>query len=141
MVDYCDTVQGNDGFDYYKWDIDPDLVSANIVGASYGLALFDSSAVIANRTLHTKEHAQKPFIVLELEDDLVTPGAITDLAATTTGVDRGEIKLTWTVPSGAFAYRITVTGGAFADDEIPRYLIPFAGTEGSTEEVLIRDIL
>jgi len=142
LVDYCPTQYQVGSDTYYRWDIDPDLVNAGKIGAAYGLALFESSGDNLNRVVYSDESGSVAYLVLTTVTDTVTPGAVTGLSATTTGVDRSEIKLTWTVPAGAFAYRVTASGPGFTGtEELPRYLIPFAGPQGSTEEMIVKDLL
>jgi hypothetical protein len=137
LVDYCDTHFGDDGASYYRWDFNPDLVAANVLGTSYGLAVFESSRIVSqNRTVYSKEHNLKPYLVITSVPNNITPAPITDLSASLAGVDRGELRLSWTAPVNAFAYRIKVDGV-----DIPRYLIPYAATAGAMEQVVIRDIL
>lgn len=145
LLNHADTQLGNDGNPYYEWTVDPDLVAANFVGASYGLAVFESSRIVSqNRTVYSREHSLKPYLTVTWANTSLTPGAITDLSAVTAGADRGEVRLRWTAPANAFAYRIRyrITGpeGDLPQD-VPRYLIPYAKPAGQVEDVLVRDIL
>ncbi|MBN1673103.1 MAG: hypothetical protein JXR37_18800 [Kiritimatiellae bacterium] len=142
-LDTCATVFGNDGNTYYRWDVDPDLVAASVAGAAYGLALFESSREVGlNRTIHSREHARKPFLVISSEPDTSTPGSITNLTGSADDADRGQVRLAWTAPEQAFAYRIVFSAqGSGLTNELPRYLIPYAAAAGAPETVLVDDVL
>lgn len=142
LVDYCYTTNGNDGNSYYEWTFDPDLIAANAIGTAYGLSLFESSRIVSmNRTVYSKESSRTPYLQVTSVAGDVTPEAIINLSANAKGLDRAALKLSWTVPTGAFAYNIRISGGDLSDVELPRYMIPFAGTAGSKEDVLIQDVL
>ena len=132
-----------DGF--YEWNVPPDVVNAIDVGAAYGIAVIESSGrTQRNPTVHATGGFfwQKPTLVVKVDDGDFAPTPISKLKAGTSGVDRGELRLSWIVPTGAFAYEVKISGGAFDEKTaIPRYLIPFAAQAGTQQEMLLRDIL
>jgi len=131
---------------FYQWDISPDIVDANAVGASFGIAVFESSSKTnQNPTVYSREgssSSNRPELVVTAVAGDPAPAAVSGLAAVTAGVDRGMARLTWKVPAGAFSYEVSVKGGSYSKaTSVPRYLIPFAGAAGATESMLVRDIL
>ena len=110
---------------------------------TYELAVFDRSGLLSrNPTVFSREAggpAPELFVTTAPGDP--APAALSDLAHEDEG-DDGEAVLSWTVPAGAFAYDVTITGGAFESvTPVPRYFIPFAGEAGATEQLWLRDIL
>ncbi len=131
---------------FYEWEVSPDLVNANAVGAAYGLAVFESSSIATrNPTVYAREgsnSSNRPELVVTTAAGDPAPAAVGALAASTKGVDLGRARLSWTVPKYAFAYEVTVQGGAYTSaTAAPRYLIPFAASAGATQTVELRDIL
>ena len=127
---------------YYEWDIDPRIITANVVGSSFGIAILDSSSENKNRELYSEESSRKPVLEITTNSNQITPGAINDLSISSDNIERGEIKLSFTVPSNTFAYDILVSGsGLNGEINIPRYLIPYASQVGTIENIIIKDIL
>lgn len=131
---------------FYEWQVPADLVNAMAVGAAYGLAVFESSGIVSrNPTVYSREGSSagaRPELVVTTAAADPAPAAVTNLAATAKGLDRGRAKLSWTVPAGAFAYRVTLEGGAYSTaTAVPRYLIPFAGKAGAVQTLELRDVI
>ena len=128
----CDDVDG-----YYDWEVAPDLVHANAVGAAYGLAVFEAdSDVSRNPTVWSREQADHaPSLLVVLGPAVEAPGAIPDLTADERRAARGELVLSFTAPERAFSYDVTIDGVP-----APRYMIPFA-EPGTTQRIRIRDVL
>ncbi len=129
----CPVVDG-----FYDWEVSPDLVHANAVGAAFGLAVFESeNDVSRNPTVYSREQGnQQPYLEVALGPAVAAPPAPGDLRARPELAARGEVVLTFTAPERAFAYRVLVDSVP-----VPRYLVPFAGAPGSTETIRLRDVL
>lgn len=129
---------------YYEWEVPPDMVNALAVGASYGIAVFESSGKVGrNPTVYSRENSSsKPELVVIAKAGDAAPQPVSELKASSAGLDQGLAQLQWKVPQGAFAYHITIQGGTYTKPTaVPRYLIPFAAAAGSTQQVLLRDLL
>ena len=76
---YVDVVYGNGnsilGFSecpqkegYYEWTVTPDIVNAIAIGASYGIAVFESSHLVSrNPTVYSRESLKPPQLVVTTE--------------------------------------------------------------------------
>ncbi len=141
LMGFSDCPQNNN---YYEWTVPADIVNAIAVGASYGIAVFESSHLVnRNPTVYSRESSQYPpelVVVTEAADP--TPLAVRHLASATSGIDRGEARLTWMVPENTFSYNMTIEGGTYSSPTpVPRYLIPFATQTDSTQDLVLKDIL
>ncbi len=117
---------------WFRWEVDPDLVHANAVGAAYGLAVMEADHDVGrNPTVHDRTHGQfAPYLEVELSEAAPAPGPVTELIADDAAAELGEVVIEFTVPADAFAYRIQWDG-----QEIPRHSIPFAGAVGSAQRI------
>ena len=129
---------------YYEWQVPADVVNAIAIGASYGIAVFESSGrVDRNPTVYSREASgPAPELVVTTTSADPAPGPVENLHVDNNGVDLGQARIRFTVPQNAFAYTLTIQGGSFASPTpVPRYLLPFAGQAGTEQSILIRDIL
>ncbi len=122
--------------DRYVWTVDPDLVQACVVGASYGLAIHEWSCDYSrNPTIHSREAKQelRPYlqVVVGGKDD--RPGPARNLTLEDRG-DPDSLRLRLRAPDRGFAYSVLVNG-----KPLPRFNIPFV-RPGEEQVIPIRDI-
>lgn len=119
----------------YYWEIDPDLIYANVIGVSYGLTLHEVSADYSrNPTIYSKESGERaPYLLAVLGDEKIPrpePPTNLDLKG-----DMEGLRLHLTAPKNGFAYKIFINGS-----ELPRWNIPFVKT-GEEQTIPLRDLV
>jgi len=120
----------------YHWPIDPDLIHANALGASYGICIHEFGCDYSrNPQIFSRQQSGKaPFLLLTFGGAEPLPGPVSDLQVTHKG-DIDTIRLHMRAPDNGFAYSIDVNG-----QSLPRWNIPFVES-GRSQTVPIRDII
>ncbi|HUV39875.1 MAG TPA: hypothetical protein VMY39_09695 [Planctomycetota bacterium] len=120
----------------YRWEVDPDLIHACAVGASFGVTLHEVVADYSrNPTIHSREsRGNEPYLLIETTRALVpSPEPPTLLKVTDRG-DPDTMRLHLVAPKHGFAYEVTVDG-----KDLPRWNTPFV-RPGEEQVVPIRDL-
>lgn len=119
----------------YHWKIDPDLVNAMAIGASFGIAILEHDADYGrNPTIHAREsRGTGPYLLVETGPEEPAPEPPTALRITDRG-DLESMRLHLSAPAKAFAYEVRVDGVP-----LPRWNTPFA-RPGENQVVPIRDM-
>ena len=119
----------------YRWSIDPDLVHACAIGASYGITLHEHDCDYSrNPTIWSREARGKaPYVAVTVGGTEPKPGAAAELKLTDRG-DPESLMLSLRAPRNGFAYRIEVNGAPLA-----RWNTPFV-RPGELQAIPIRDV-
>jgi hypothetical protein len=119
----------------YHWQIDPDLIHACAIGASYGLALHEFDCDYSrNPTVWSREApGREPYLLIDVGGAETPPGPPTGLRASDSG-DPGSLRLHLQAPASGFAYEVKVSGSP-----LPRWNVPFVAP-GQTQTIPIRDV-
>ena len=119
----------------YHWEIEPDLVHANIIGAAYGLTIHEVSCDYShNPQIFSREERSKcPYIAVTFGGDEPTPEPVSELKIFHRG-DPGSMRLQLRAPKNGFAYEVQVNATI-----LPRWNIPFVNP-GEIQTIPIRDI-
>ncbi|MBE7464560.1 MAG: hypothetical protein HS116_13875 [Planctomycetes bacterium] len=135
----CDVDAGDPKGGWFEIPLDKALVEALVAGASHGFMIMDgSTGVDRNSYIATRESNKAPYLTVELAgDDAAAPAtpAAPKLEALPNDAtkENGAARLTFTVPEGAFAYRIKIDG-----QELPRWQTPFATAAGKPQSIVLR---
>jgi hypothetical protein len=121
--------------DEYQWDVDPDLIYANVIDAAYGLTLHEvSSDYSRNPTIWSRENPKKaPFLLVRLGGRAHGPQHPTELKILHSG-DPDSLRLQLRAPDNGFAYEVMVNS-----KPLPRWNIPFVRA-GEMQMIPIRDV-
>ncbi len=118
---------------WYRWQVAPDLVYAQVLGLAEGLAIHEwDSDYSRNPTIFAREAGgNAPYLLLELEKlSEPRPDPPRDLR-----LEPGDPPvLSFSAPESGFAYQIEVGG-----KELPRWNVPFV-VPGSVQRVALRDL-
>ncbi len=119
----------------YEWPIDPDIVSAMAIGASFGLAIHEHDADYSrNPTIQSRESRESPpYLEVDLGPPEPSPGPPTDLRVTDRG-DPDSLRLCLVAPANGFAYEVSVNGAP-----LPRWNTPFVRPR-EHQSIPIRDV-
>lgn len=119
----------------YHWQVAPDLINACALGASYGLAIHESSADYSrNPTIFSREEKKKePYLMVTFADEEPPPGKPEIIKVSDNG-DPDSVRLVIKAPSQGFAYEVKVNG-----KDLPRWNIPFVDPV-TTQLIPIRDM-
>ena len=136
--------------------VDPSIVAARSAGISYGFLMFDDTGSewtrdgekftlrhFPNRFVHSRNQnaAVAPyFTIARGPDDHAPPEAPAAVRSDAADLPAGEAFVSWTTPkdrgeAGTIGFFVSVDG-----KEIPRYLIPIAGTAGDRVKLHLRDL-
>ena len=120
----------------YHWEIAPDLIHANAVGAAHGLTLHEVRCDYSrNPTIYSREQSsRKPHLLVTFGDPPPKPAPPTELKLIHKG-DAETLRLVLRAPKHGFAYEIAVNGRP-----LPRWNIPFV-RPGQRQTLPIRDVL
>ena len=167
--DLCSVILGNGGTtwrmadasppDAQGWQrlaVDPSILAARVAGISHGIVLFDDTGSewtrkgesftahpFPNRFLFSRESgpASAPYFNVVLgPEDARPPAAPLDLTAGAGGLPPGEAWASWITPkdegdAGTIGFLARLDGR-----ELPRDLMPLAGTPGSCVRMALRDV-
>ncbi len=119
----------------YHWEIEPDLVHANIIGAAYGLTIHESSCDYSrNPRIFSREERDKcPYIIVTFGGDEPMPEPASELNITHRG-DSESMRLQLRGPKNGFAYEVQINS-----TPLPRWNILFV-KPGEIQTIPIRDI-
>jgi hypothetical protein len=119
----------------YHWQIDPDLIHANIIGAAYGLTIheFDCDYTRNPRICSHEQKGREPYILIEFGGEEPKPQAASELKIVDDG-DPESLRLQLRGPKSGFAYEVRMNA-----QPLPRWNIPFV-KPGQFQEITIRDI-
>jgi len=119
----------------YHWEIEPDLVHANIIGAAYGLTIHEAGCDYSRnpRIFSREEQSKCPYIVVTLGGDEPAQEPASELKILHRG-DVESMRLQLRAPKNGFAYEVQVNSTA-----LPRWNIPFV-RPGEIQIIPIRDI-
>jgi len=137
--EWMDPAPGRPGWQVIE--IDPKLVQALVAGASHGLNLMDGCTWWGvNNRIYARESGNGPYLEVKTAGrDRTPPAAPTELsvqpAPNWATPAHGAAQVSLRVPQGAFSYNVTVNG-----DAVERWQIPFAGTPGTVQSFLLRDL-
>jgi hypothetical protein len=136
--------------------VDPAVVAARVADLSSGFLLFDDTgsewtrqgetfrlSLFPNRFVKSRESgsASAPYLTVSLgPEDHARPGAPRDLRADVADLPAGEAWISWVTPkdegpAGTLGFFIRVD-----DQDVPRYLIPRAGSVGERVQMHLRDL-
>ena len=124
---------------WFEIPLDKRLVQARVAEASHGFMLMDgSTGVDRNCYISAREGKHPPYLLVKVSGEKVNaPAAPLNLAVkpapNEAGIELGAAEISFTVPEGAFAYRIKLDGAP-----LPRWQIPFAAKAGSTQAFFLR---
>ncbi|HEX5446881.1 MAG TPA: SGNH/GDSL hydrolase family protein, partial [Pirellulales bacterium] len=145
-----------DGEGWQHVAVDPRVIAARVAGVSYGCLVFDDTGsewtrdgdkfslrLYPNRFLHSRESGKQraPYFTVELgEADAAAPAPPGRLAAINDDLPAGEALVTWLTPAdegpaGTIGFLAELDGR-----EVPRYLIPAAGSPGDRVTMHVRDL-
>ena len=118
----------------YHWEVDPDLIHANAIGAAFGLAIHEvSNDYLRNPTIWSREQtAKRPYLLVRLDGKTSRPLPPRDLRLVHSG-DWESLRLELTGPAKGFAYQIQIDG-----EPMPRWCIPFV-ERGKRQFIPLRD--
>ncbi|HUW57647.1 MAG TPA: hypothetical protein VMZ92_13490 [Planctomycetota bacterium] len=119
----------------YYWKVDPDLVHACAVGASYGITLHEVDVDYSrNPTIWSREaRGREPHLVVEFGGTEPKPQPPTDLKVTHSG-NPETLRLHLRAPKNGFTYDVRVDG-----QTLPRWNTPFV-QPGKIQVIPIRDL-
>lgn len=119
----------------YHWPLDPDLVNAMAISASFGIAIQEHDADYGrNPTILAREsRGAGPYLLVEIGPPEPSADPPTELGVTDTG-DPETIRLHLTAPASGFAYDIRADG-----TPLPRWNTPFV-RRGEKQVIPIRDL-
>jgi len=119
----------------YRWQLAPDLIHANAIGAAFGITLHEVRCDYSrNPTIFSREHsAKRPHLLVTFGDAPPKPEPPTELKLVHQG-DAESLRLSLRAPRRGFAYEVTVNG-----KPLPRWNVPFA-RPGETQRIPIRDV-
>ena len=126
---------------WLKAEINPNLVRALVAGAAHGLCLMDGSTTVGvNNFIAARESGNGAYLeVIVGPADAAKPTPVTGLKAAAepkwATPELGAIRVSFTVPEGAFAYNVELNGKPVA-----RWQIPFAAKAGSAQTFPIVDL-
>jgi hypothetical protein len=136
-----DVDAGHPAQGWFSIPLPPRLVEALVAGASYGLLVMDGSTDSdRNCYVSSREGRRPPSLDVEVAgEDRTAPSPPSDLkilpAPRLATPGSGAAQISFTVPEGAFAYRVRLNGA-----ELPRWRIPFAASAGSRQEIRLEDL-
>lgn len=119
----------------YYWEIEPDLLHANIIDAAYGMTIHEVSCDYSRnpRIFSHEERDKCPYIVVTLGGDEPAPEPASELRITHRG-DVESMRLQLRAPKNGFAYEVYINSAP-----LPRWNIPFV-KPGEIQIISIRDI-
>ena len=119
----------------YRWRIEPDLIHANAIGASYGLTLHEVRCDYSRnpRIFAREDKSKRPYLLVTLGGTAPDPEPPSELKLSDTG-DPGSLRLSLRAPRRGFAYEVRVNG-----KPLPRWNIPFV-SPGRVQSIPIRDL-
>lgn len=136
--------------------VDPLIIACRVAGLSHGLFLFDDTGsewtrqgesftfrLTPNRFAHSRESGPgtAPYLTVILgPEDNDPPAAVGDVRSEVGDLPAGEALVSWTSPadvgpSGTIGFLVKING-----KNIPRYLIPLAGSTGERVKMHLRDL-
>ncbi|MCA9066210.1 MAG: hypothetical protein KDA96_24250, partial [Planctomycetaceae bacterium] len=123
----------------YSWKIPPDMVSAMICGAAYGLAIHEHDADYSrNPTIYSREQSGRgPYLLVDVDDTPETPPASpTELRVVERSDDFAILELQ--PPQEGLTYAVEIDGVRLARHNIP-FLQPNAAVS-TRQRIMIRDL-
>ena len=119
----------------YHWEIEPDLVHANIIGTAYGLTIHEAGCDYSRnpRIFSREERDKSPYLVVTFGGDEPAPQPAGELKIIQRG-DAEGMRLQLRAPKNGFAYEVYVNS-----TPLPRWNIPFV-RPGEIQTIFIRDI-
>ncbi len=119
----------------YYWKVDPDLIHACAVGASYGITLHEVDVDYSrNPTIWSREsRGREPVLIVDFGGTEAKPQPPTQLKVTHSG-DPESLRLHLRAPKNGFTYDIRVGG-----KKLPRWNTPFV-EPGKIQVIPIRDV-
>lgn len=122
-----------DGF--YEWTVDPDIIHAIAVGASFGIAIHEHDADYGrNPTILSREsRTTPPVLIVELGPPDSPPEPPKGLRISDRG-DPDTLRLHLSAPAHGFAYEVSING-----TPLPRWNTPFV-RPGMQQTIPVRDV-
>jgi hypothetical protein len=136
--------------------VDPVVVAARVAGVSYGFVVFDDTGtewkregenftefLFPNRFVHSREAGavNAPYLTVLLgAEDKDPPDAVGGLQSEIGDLPAGEAWVSWVTPqdhgtAGTIGFLVGADG-----KEVPRHLIPAAGSPGERVRMHLRDL-
>lgn len=121
---------------YYHWQVDPDLIYANVLGISYGLVIHETSSDYSrNPTIFSREQKnQEPYLLIKFGKSFKPAPPMVKMVRLINRNDKENIALKVRAPRKGFTYKISVNGKL-----LPRWNIPFL-QPGKWQIIPLRDI-
>ena len=120
----------------YHWQVDPDLIYANVLGFAYGLVIHETlSDYSRNPTIWSREQSGKePYLIVKYKTGSIkVPQSVKKLKLiNTNNIDNIALKIQ--APKSGFAYNITING-----KQLPQWNVPLLDP-GKVQIIPIRDI-
>ena len=120
----------------YHWQVDPDLIYANVLGLSHGLVIQETlSDYSRNPTIWSREQAGKaPYLSVKYHNDILKNPAPVKKMKLINKTDLENLALQVQAPLQGFAYKLLIN-----DKPYPQCNIPFV-KPGEVQIIPLRDI-